>query len=48
MLVDVGAGLGNISLEVSKVRPDMHFVVEDRPQVIERAKAVSKLLILPN
>lgn len=41
VVVDVGCGLGNISLEVSKVRHDLMFVLEDRPQVIENAKAVS-------
>ena len=47
LLVDVGVGLGNVSIEVAKVRPDMQFVVEDRPQVVERAKAVSQSLSFP-
>lgn len=41
VLVDVGGGLGHISMEVAKMRPDIHVVLEDRPPVIEQAKQVS-------
>ena len=41
VVVDVGCGLGNVSFEISKVRHDLMFVLEDRPQVIEGAKTVS-------
>lgn len=40
MLVDVGAGLVIIALEVAKVRLEMHLVIEDHPQVVERTKSV--------
>ena len=45
-IVDVGCGIGNVSLEVSRVRPDLKIVLEDRPQVIEKTKAVSINLII--
>lgn len=41
LVVDVGGGIGNISLEIARARPDLQIVVEDRPQVIEKAKEVS-------
>lgn len=40
ILVDVGGGLGHISMEVAKIRPDIHVVLEDRPPVVDRAKIV--------
>ncbi|KZT63929.1 S-adenosyl-L-methionine-dependent methyltransferase [Daedalea quercina L-15889] len=42
-IVDVGGGgilLGGMSLELAKRYPDLKFVLQDRPPVIEKAKAV--------
>ena len=39
--MDVGGGVGNVSLAVAQARPDLQIVLEDRPQVIEKAKEVS-------
>lgn len=41
MLVDVGGGLGHVSLEIAGVRPDLKIIIEDRPQVLKYAKEVS-------
>lgn len=41
LFVDVGGNIGSIVREVVKIRPDLHFVIEDRPLVVEKAKAVS-------
>lgn len=41
LIVDVGCGIGNVSLEVAKIRPDLQIVLQDRPQVIEKTRAVS-------
>ncbi|EJD00206.1 O-methyltransferase [Fomitiporia mediterranea MF3/22] len=38
IVVDVGGGLGQVSLEVSKAHPDLRVVLEDRPLIIEQAK----------
>ncbi|THG98942.1 hypothetical protein EW026_g3332 [Hermanssonia centrifuga] len=38
VFVDVGSGLGNFSLEVAKIRPDLTYILEDRPPVMEKAK----------
>ena len=43
--MDVGSGIGNVALEVSRIRPDLRIVLEDRPQVIEKAKTVSIQII---
>ena len=40
LVVDVGCGLGHVSLEIAKVRPDLHIVLEDRSTVINEAKNV--------
>ncbi|KAL1742331.1 S-adenosyl-L-methionine-dependent methyltransferase [Schizophyllum fasciatum] len=37
-VVDVGAGTGHFSLAIAKRYPDLQFVVEDRPAVVEKAK----------
>ncbi|EPT04774.1 hypothetical protein FOMPIDRAFT_1027546 [Fomitopsis schrenkii] len=39
-IVDVGGGVGGMSLELAKRFPDLNFVVQDRAPVIEKAKAV--------
>jgi len=38
LLVDVGGGLGHVSLEVGKVHPNVHVVIEDREIVLTKAK----------
>ena len=40
LVVDVGAGVGNVALQIARARPDLHIVIEDRPPVIEQAKKV--------
>lgn len=42
----MGCGLGHVSLEIAKVRPDLHIVLEDRPEVIQEAKDVRTFLCL--
>ncbi|KAI0085840.1 S-adenosyl-L-methionine-dependent methyltransferase [Irpex rosettiformis] len=37
-IVDVGSGLGHVSLEIASVRPDLTFILEDRPSVLEDAR----------
>lgn len=44
LLVDVGGGLGHVALEVTKVHPSIHVVVEDRENVLKKAKLVSAKL----
>ncbi len=33
--------MGNILFEIAKERPDLTFILEDRPKVIEAAQEVS-------
>lgn len=40
LIVDVGSGLGHVSLQVAKTRPDLHITLEDRARVITEAKDV--------
>lgn len=40
LIVDVGSGLGHVSLQVAKTRPDLHIALEDRARVITEAKDV--------
>ncbi|KAI0087145.1 O-methyltransferase [Irpex rosettiformis] len=37
-IVDVGSGLGHVSLDIAGVRPDLTFILEDRSSVISHAK----------
>ncbi|KAI0087146.1 O-methyltransferase [Irpex rosettiformis] len=37
-IVDVGSGLGHVSLEIAAARPDFRFILEDRPSVVAHAK----------
>ncbi|OCH89739.1 S-adenosyl-L-methionine-dependent methyltransferase [Obba rivulosa] len=39
-VVDVGGGVGGMSLDLAKMYPKLNFVVEDRPAVIKKASAV--------
>ncbi|CCL98643.1 uncharacterized protein FIBRA_00645 [Fibroporia radiculosa] len=41
-LVDVGAGVGGMSLDLAKQFPRLRFVLQDRPSVISGAEAVWK------
>ncbi|EJD00229.1 S-adenosyl-L-methionine-dependent methyltransferase [Fomitiporia mediterranea MF3/22] len=38
IVVDVGGGLGHVSLEIAKAHPRLRIVLEDRPLVVEEAK----------
>ncbi|KAI5825917.1 S-adenosyl-L-methionine-dependent methyltransferase [Schizophyllum commune Tattone D] len=38
-VVDVGAGIGHFSLTIAKKYPDLHYVIQDRAAVVEKAKA---------
>ncbi|KAI0821463.1 S-adenosyl-L-methionine-dependent methyltransferase [Irpex lacteus] len=38
IIVDVGSGLGHVSLDIAAIRPDITFVLEDRPSVVAQAK----------
>ncbi|GAA6037636.1 hypothetical protein JCM8097_006154 [Rhodosporidiobolus ruineniae] len=35
LIVDVGAGVGNVSLELAKVAPQVKLILQDRPEVIQ-------------
>lgn len=41
LVVDVGCGLGHVSLEIAKFRPDIRIVLEDCDVVMSEAKIVS-------
>ncbi|OSX68054.1 hypothetical protein POSPLADRAFT_1043216 [Postia placenta MAD-698-R-SB12] len=41
-VIDVGGGLGGMSLELAKRYPDLKFVVQDREAVIEKAELIWK------
>lgn len=43
LLVDVGGGLGHVSMEVAKVHPNIHVVIEDREAVLKKAKPVGNI-----
>ncbi|KAL1662627.1 S-adenosyl-L-methionine-dependent methyltransferase [Schizophyllum commune] len=38
-VVDVGAGIGPFSLTIAKKYPNLHYVIQDRAAVVEKAKA---------
>ncbi|EJD01727.1 S-adenosyl-L-methionine-dependent methyltransferase [Fomitiporia mediterranea MF3/22] len=38
VVVDVGGGLGQVALEISKAFPELQVVLEDRPSNVEQAK----------
>ncbi|KAH8111778.1 S-adenosyl-L-methionine-dependent methyltransferase [Phellopilus nigrolimitatus] len=38
VIVDVGGGLGHVSLEVAKSYPDVQIAIEDRPLILDQAK----------
>ena len=40
-IVDVGSGLGHVSLDIAGVRPDLTFILEDRSSVMVHAKEAS-------
>ena len=40
LVVDIGSGLGHVSVEIASVRPDLDFVLEDRAIVLQDAKEV--------
>lgn len=39
-IVDVGAGVGAVSLVIAKANPDVNIVIQDLPGVISQAKEV--------
>ena len=45
VLVDVGGGIGHVSLEVAKLRSDLNVIVEDRAPVLEQAKEVCQSIL---
>ena len=40
VIVDVGSGLGHVSLEIASVCPDLTFILEDRSAVLRDAEVV--------
>ena len=46
-VVDVGGGIGSTTLILAQSVPKLQYVVQDRPLVIEDAKAVSLTAFLP-
>lgn len=43
--MDVGGGIGHVSLEIAKLRPDLNIIVEDRALVLEQAKEVCRPIL---
>lgn len=39
-VVDVGGGVGGFSLQLSRVHPRLHFIIQDRAAMLEQAKTV--------
>ena len=48
LIADIGGGLGHVSIEIARAHPELHIVVEDRPQNTEFAKQVLLLRFLMN
>ena len=44
-MVDIGGGVGSVSLNILKAYPKLKFVVQDLPSVIESANKVSTVLV---
>jgi hypothetical protein len=44
-VVDVGGGVGSVSLKLLKAHPKLKFVVQDLPPVIESADKASNVLL---
>jgi hypothetical protein len=40
LVVDVGGGVGSSSLELLKYYPQLRFVIQDKPKVVEDGKKV--------
>ena len=47
-MVDVGGGLGHVSLEIAKAYPSLQIVLVDRPLVVEQAKPVNVVAVSPH
>lgn len=44
VIVDVGCGLGHVSLDIASVRPDLSFILEDRPVVLQDTEKVCDMI----
>lgn len=44
LVVDVGGGIGSVTYAIAKNYPDIHFVVQDLPAVIDEGKKVWSVL----
>ena len=40
-VIDVGGGIGNLTMELAKVHKHLHYIVQDRPGTVEEGKSVS-------
>lgn len=43
VIVDVGCGLGHVSLDIASVRPDLRFILEDRAVVLQDTDKVCNI-----
>jgi len=43
VVVDVGSGVGTVSMVIAKQVPQVKFILQDRPAVMEHAKSVGIL-----
>ncbi len=43
VIVDVGCGLGHVSLDIASVRPDLIFILEDRAVVLQDTDKVCNI-----
>lgn len=48
IVVDVGGGLGHVSIEIARAFPNLHIVLEDRSQNTDFARKVRLLSNSPN
>lgn len=44
VIVDVGCGLGHVSLDIASVRPDLTFILEDRAVVLQDTEKVCNII----
>ena len=41
--MDVGGGIGSLSMVLAKAHPDLRIVIQDRPAVVDYGEKVSML-----